>query len=226
MITTKNQSFDTDEADIIKKVLSGDINLYEILMRRYNQRLYRIGRSFFKDDDEVEDVMQFTYIRAYEKLLSFENRSAFSTWLTRIFINEALARKKYREKFMHDDSEDEANELFKENDEMNTPDRYAVNNELKGLIEKAIDSLPEKYRAVFVMHEIENVSVRETSELLTLTESNVKVRLNRARKMLQSYLKNYYNPEEIYSFNLKRCDFIVQNVLTYIKNNSVLIRES
>lgn len=206
----------TDE-DIIENILNGDINLYEILIRRYNQRLYRIGKGFFKDDNEIEEVMQFSYVKAFEKLSAFKKRSAFPTWLTRIFINEALARKRYKERFVHSpDNDDDNEDLFFEKKEMNTPEKSTVNNELKELLETAIASLPEKYRIIFVMHELENISVHETGEFLNLTESNVKVRLNRARKMLRDNLSRFYSVEDIYSFNLVRCDVVVHNVFKII----------
>jgi len=204
------------DKEILDKVISGDTDLYEVIIRRYNQRLYRVGRSFFRNnDEEIEDVMQFTYIRAFEKLSSFENRSAFSTWLTRIFINEALARKKYGNRFISHPDEDINYENYKT--DMKTPYTIAANTELKELLEKSIDELPEKYKVVFVMHEVEKLSVRETGECLNISESNVKVRLTRARKMLRDNLSHYYKSDEIFSFNLVRCDVIVNNVFGYIR---------
>jgi len=211
---------DLPDAEIITRVINGETDLYEILMRRYNQRLYRIGRGFFAgNEEEIEDVMQFAYIRAYEKLSSFENRSAFSTWLSRIFINEAIARKKYSGRFVTIADEDNSNEeSHNYNKTMKNPYTITVNNELKDLLEKSIGDLPERYRVVFILFEIEKLSIRETSECLNLTESNVKVRLNRARKMLRDNLSHYYKPQEIFSFNLNRCDRIVNNVLNHIQS--------
>lgn len=216
---------DLTDTEIICRVIDGETDLFEIIMRRYNQRLYRIGRSFFHgDDDEIEDIMQFTYIRAFEKLSSFENRSAFSTWLTRIFINEALARKRYKGKFISITEEEHISEdiLFTGKNTMKSPYTIGDNKELKELLEKAIDELPEKYKLVFVMYEIENLSVRETGECLKITESNVKVRLNRARKMLRDHLSSYYKSDEIFSFNLLRCDIIVNNVLNIIRQKRAI----
>lgn len=210
---------DLSDIELINRVVQGETDLYEIIMRRYNQRLYRIGRGFFRNnDEEIEDIMQFTYIRAYEKLSSFENRAAFSTWLSRIFINEAIARKKFSGRFMSIvDNDNSAEDEFNESSSTGNPYMITANNELKDLLEKSISDLPEKYRVVFVMHEIENMSVHETGKCLNLTESNVKVRLNRARKMLRENLSQFYRQEEIYSFNLVRCSIIVNNVLNYIK---------
>ncbi len=213
-----------DDISVISRVLGGETDLYEIIMRRYNQRLYRVGRSFFRgDDEEIEDVMQFTYIRAFEKLASFENRAAFSTWLIRIFINEALARKRYNGKFI---SITDNESLFEDTQpgtkyNMQSPYKISDNKELKELLEMAIDQLPEKYKLVFVMYEIENLSVRETGECLNISESNVKVRLNRARKMLRDHLSSFYKSEEIFSFNLLRCDVIVNNVLNAISGSRI-----
>lgn len=211
----KAESHVTDQ-EVISRVLKGETFLYEILMRRYNPRLYRIGKGFFRDEDELEDLMQSAYIKAFENLSSFENRSSFPTWLIRIFINEAIARKKYKSKFTENNSDDEDNNELYDKTDMNTPEKTAVNNELKIILEKAIDALPDKYRVVFIMHELENMTVKEISALLSLTGVNIKVRLNRARKMLRENISQFYNPEEIYSFNLVRCDAIVKKVFSVI----------
>ncbi|HZW38790.1 MAG TPA: RNA polymerase sigma factor [Ignavibacteriaceae bacterium] len=218
-----------DEA-IIKEVLSGNVALYEAIMRRFNQRLYRIGRGFFKNDDaEIEDIMQFTYVKAYEKLSSFQFRASFATWLTRIFINEALQRLNFRKRFDNSffDKEDEDDSIITHTHikmiEMNTPYTKTINNELKELLEAALNKLPEKYRTVFIMREVERMSIQETSQSLKLSETNVKVRLNRAKKMLREELSSYYHADEIFNFNLVRCDVIVKNVFDIILSKSKFV---
>lgn len=206
---------------IIERVLSGEKNLYELLMRKYNQRLYRISRTYLTDEEDIQDSMQEAYIKAYEQLPKFEKRSQFSTWLIRILINEALARIKRRSRYIYpmNNSTDyfDNNPEYFENKERG-PENNTVNNELKKILEKAVDNLPEKYRTVFVMREIEGMSVSETGSCLGLSESNVKVRLNRAKETLRKNLSSYYKSEEIFSFKLHKCDRIVNNVLSRIAN--------
>ena len=204
--------------EIIRKILNGEKQLFELIMRKYNQRLFRIGISMLKDEDEVEDIMQETYIRAYEHLNDFEYRASFSTWLIRILINIALARKEHLKKFdsagFHENEDGEKyNKINSEKSDMKTPEGYSINNELRILLESAIEKLPEKYRTIFTMREIEKMSVAETCACLKLTESNVKVRLNRAKEMLRENIINNYGDVEVYQFMGERCDRMVNNVM-------------
>ncbi|MGE5681475.1 MAG: RNA polymerase sigma factor [Bacillota bacterium] len=210
------------DEEIIQKVLTGDKNSYEVIMRRYNQRLFRIGHAYLQDEVDIEDAIQSSYIKAYEQLERFENRAKFSTWLIRIFINEALARIKQKQRFT---PYTEEKETVKENnwgkhtigiDEMDNPYKMTINNELKEILEKAVNELPEKYRVVFIMREIEDMSVLETSKCLNITESNVKVRLNRAKEMLRESLSQFFHYEEVYKFDLRICNRIVNHVLSHV----------
>jgi RNA polymerase sigma factor (sigma-70 family) len=206
------------DSEIVTRMLNGEKDLYTLLVRRYNQRLFRIGMSIMNDDAEIEDVMQVTYIKAYENLGKFEFRSGFSTWLIRIFINESLLRLKQRQKSvaMSDGMIDK--ETFdKSAGELQTPLMKVLNTELKLALEEAIRQLPEKYRTVFVMREIENMNVAETQECLNLSEVNVKVRLNRAKAMLRNTLSNFYNKEEIFQFHLSRCERVTHHVMKKIE---------
>lgn len=199
------------EEEIVARILSGEKKLYESLIRKYNQRLYRIGRSIVNDDNEVEDIMQTAYLNAYVNLARFENKSSFSTWLTKILINESLLHKKRKAKL---------EQILIEKQDVkyhtDTPLTGLMNNELKIVLEKSIAVLPEKYRLVFVMREVEEMSTRETMETLNLTESNVKVRLNRAKEMLRDSLSSQYRFSGVYDFHLTRCDRMVNYVMTRI----------
>jgi RNA polymerase sigma factor (sigma-70 family) len=197
------------DIELIDRILAGEKNLFEAIIRRYNQRLYRVGMAILGDDTETEDAMQNSYIKAYEHLAAFERRSAFGTWLTRIMVNECLAQKnKNRHTYQNvPQTENVTN--------MATPDHLLANKELSSLLEDAIGQLPEKYRLVFMLREIEEMSVRETGEALHIEESNVKVRLNRARTMLQKNL-NGYMKDHVYAFHLTRCDRIVGQVMSKI----------
>jgi RNA polymerase sigma-70 factor (ECF subfamily) len=183
-------------------------------MRKYNQRLYRICKGYLRDEAEIEDVMQDTYINAFQHLSSFAGRSQFSTWIIRIAINECLQRLKRIHRMDSLDTHEENSKVM--NIQHIDPEKQTLNRELKELLESAISQLPEKYRSIFIMREVEKMSTEETSAVLDLTESNVKVRLNRAKKLLRNALMNVYPAGELYEFNLVRCDRIAGNVLSRI----------
>jgi RNA polymerase sigma factor (sigma-70 family) len=206
--TAVKEKTHTDE-EIVKRILKGEKHLYEKLMRKYNQRLYRVAMSIINDDMEAEDLMQTAYLNAYTQLHTFQNKSGFSTWLTRILINESLQRKKKLSR---------ERELTNENEEIhfNTPLKGLMNEELKAILERSISQLPDKYRTVFVMREIEELSTSETMETLNLSESNVKVRLNRAKTLLREQLGSYYKSGQLFDFNLVRCDKVVNYVMARI----------
>ncbi len=201
------------DEEIVSRVIKGEKHLYEGLMRKYNLRLFRICFSIINDDMTVEDVMQTAYLNAYLNLAKFQNKSSFSTWLTRILINESLLYKKKKLKREQLTAEKQENNYLNE-----TPLNGLMNKELKILLEKTIADLPEKYRIVFVMREIEEMSTNETMEVLNLSESNVKVRLNRAKEMLRLNLSGYYKSNQLYEFNLIRCDKIVDFVMGKINS--------
>jgi RNA polymerase sigma factor (sigma-70 family) len=212
------ETSDKSDHEVINRILQGEKDLYAIIVRRYNQRLYRVGMSLLNDDAEVEDVMQVAYINAYQNLGGFAFKSSFSTWLTRILINECLLRIKRRGKTIIMNDENMENEMRQRPlAENQTPVAKILNAELKTILEDAIQRLPEMYRTVFVMREIENMNVAETQECLSLSEANVKVRLNRAKAMLRTLLADYYEKEDILHFHLSRCNRIVDQVMSRIE---------
>ncbi len=200
------------DEEIISRILGGEHRMYEIIMRRYNAMLYRIGMSMVNNDAEVEDIMQVTYIKAYENLHKFEKRSGFSTWLTRILINESLYQLKKSKRNMRIELNNDTHPDNKADNGAGTPVNTLLNKELSNILEQALVQLPEKYRMVFVLREMENMSIDETVDILNITEANVKVRLNRAKTMLRDTLGSYYKNEGVYHFHLTRCDRIVNNV--------------
>lgn len=202
----------TDE-ETVSRIVNGEVHLYESLIRKYNQRLYRISRSIIHDDDDVEDIMQTAYLNAYINLKTFKNKSTFGTWLTKILINESLLHKK--RKIKREQIRLEKQELNYHNE---TPLNGLMNSELKTILEKSIAVLPEKYRLVFVMREIEEMSTNETMDTLNLTESNVKVRLTRAKEMLRDSLSVHYKSSGVYDFHLTRCDKIANHVMDQINS--------
>ena len=206
------------DAEIVRRVREGDLALFELLMRRHNQRVYRAIRSILRDDSESEDVMQEAYVRAYEHLSQFEGRAQFSTWLTRIAVNEALKRVVARGKFdslneERYEGEDENMPAFQSNSP--TPEANASRSELKELLEDAILALPRKYRAVLVLRDVEEMNTAETAEVLSLTEANVKVRLHRAHELLRGELLALAGAHSTraFDFHATRCDRIVRAVL-------------
>src|SRR5262245_51794654 len=137
--------------EIIHRVLHGEKDLYAMIVRRYNQRLYRVAMSIVNDDSEAEDIMQTAYIKAYENLSQFAFRAVFSTWLTRILINESLLRlKKRKRSFTTNDDIMDKELLQQDHPGQPNPLKHAINRELGVILEEAIKQLPEKYRTVFI----------------------------------------------------------------------------
>ncbi|WP_210465961.1 RNA polymerase sigma factor [Rufibacter roseolus] len=205
------------DQEIITRVLHGEKDLYAILVRRNNQRLYRVGMSILDDEEEVEEMMQTAFVKAYEHLPTFGFKSAFSTWLTRILINECLLRAKKRKLAcaMSDEKVDQEVNLRSE-EHIPTPLTKLLSSELQVVLEEAIRQLPEKYRTVFVMREIEGMNVAETTHCLSISEANVKVRLNRAKALLRKSLSHLYKKEDILQFHLSKCDRITEHVMRQI----------
>jgi RNA polymerase sigma-70 factor (ECF subfamily) len=167
----------------VRRILAGEKQLYEVLIRRYNQRLYRVARSIVQSEEEAEDVIQDTYTRAFEHLAQFKGRALFSTWLTKIAIHEALHRMKQRTKRIVIDS------AFSTGSKLSrlaqTPEDERLPKETREILENAIDHLPEAYRSVFVMRSLEEMTISETAQCLNISEEVVKIRLLRARRMLR-----------------------------------------
>ena len=210
-----------DEATLIRRILQGEKELYEILVRRNNQKLYRIIRSYLKDEVEIEDIMQNSYIKAFTKLYQFKQASSFSTWLIRIGINESLARLKEKGKLFylseqHSNSNTTTFLEIPDHKELNPQDKM-VRNEAKQLLENAIDHLDLKYKTVYMMKEIEEMSLKEIATTLDLTVDNVKVRIHRSKRMLKEKLYEICNDINIFEFGFSRCDRVTKNVMLLIK---------
>ncbi|HVR40595.1 MAG TPA: RNA polymerase sigma factor [Thermoanaerobaculia bacterium] len=202
----------TDE-DVVRRVIDGETALFEIVMRRYNQRIYRVVRAIVRNDDDAEDVMQQAYVNAYEHLRQFAGGAKFSTWLTRIAINEALAR--VRKRGLHAVDENEMMEI-----ESNEPDpeRLAAASELREVVESEIALLPDAYRTVLMLREVEGLSTSETAECLGVNDDVIKTRLHRARSILRDnlYRRAGLTFEGVFPFGNARCDRVVANVFTRI----------
>lgn len=234
METTRNPSEAktevwTDE-QVVERVLAGETALYEVIMRRYNQRLYRVVRAILRDDDETEDVMQDALVRAYQHLNQFAGRASFSTWLTRIAVHEALARVRRRGRNQQLDEPDfDGESPLNHIDASPDPEQTTSEAELRQLLEEAVLALPEQYRVVVMLRDVEELSTSETAAALEITEENVKVRLHRGRAMMRRglFARVGETAKETFSFMGVRCDRVVARVLqrlavTPLKDPSVM----
>jgi RNA polymerase sigma-70 factor (ECF subfamily) len=206
----------SDEA-VVREVRAGDAARFEILMRRHNQRLFRTARAILRNDAEAEDVVQQAYLSAFAKLEQFRGDARFSTWLTRIAVYEALKRMRKQGRLSDLDVVEAADDS-RLSAPSRTPEDHAAGGELRALLEEAIDTLPESYRVVFVMRDVEELDTRETAECLELSEEAVRVRLHRARKALREWLYERADTlaADAFHFAGERCDRIVLHVLERI----------
>jgi RNA polymerase sigma-70 factor (ECF subfamily) len=212
------------DMEIIRKIRQGETALFEVLMRRHNQRVYRAVRAVMNEEVDVEDVMQQAYINAFTHLYQFEERALFSTWLIRIALNEAFARRRKMKApesvvRIHVELDDDRGGY------MDTlispaadPERQAYGQELRRMLEAAVDTLPESYRTVFILRDIEGLSTSETGQGLGLGDEAVKTRLHRARTMIRRAVTERIGgvATEAFQFHAPRCDRVVTAVLARI----------
>ena len=212
------------DEEIVRRVRAGDSALFEILMRRHNQRVYRVVRAVLKDEADVEDVMQQAYINAFTHLHQFEDRSQFSTWLIRIALHEAFGRRRKmqraetttaRNRSGVDDDRGEFMETLTSPEA--DPERRAYAQELHRVLEAAVDTLPEGYRTVFMLRDIEGLSTSETGQGLGLGDEAVKTRLHRARAMIRRAVTARIGEVApgAFQFHAPRCDRVVSAVLAH-----------
>jgi RNA polymerase sigma-70 factor (ECF subfamily) len=206
------------DEEVVGRVLAGDTSMFEILMRRYNQRLFRVARGILADDAEAEDVMQEAYVRAFRELASFRGEARFSTWLTRIACHEALARARKRRRLVSL-APINGGEPPDPPSEASGPERQLENRELHAVLREAVELLPDPLRAVFCLREIEGLSTEQTADALDLSVENVRVRLHRAKRGLRQTLDERIGREvrRLYLFNGARCDRVVEKVFARLQ---------
>jgi len=203
--------------EIIERVRSGDAAAYEILMRRYNQRVYRAVRAILGDDADVEDAMQEAYIAAYRHLDDFAGRARFSTWLIRIAVNQALDRlRRAGRSLPFDPLAGEALERAAGVAALgDDPEQRAGDRELGRLLERAIEALPAAFRAAYVLRELEGMETAEAAQSLGIEEATLKTRVHRARQRLREALGRDLGTavEDVFRFGGERCDRVVAAVM-------------
>ena len=207
------------DEELVQCVLAGEKHLFEVLMRRYNQRLYRVTRAILRNDGEAEDVTQEAYVRAYQHLDQFAGRASFATWLTRIAIHEALARVQRRKRNEEIDAmEEPRRDSLQQLSTRVTPEQSASSTEARTLLEKSIDALPDSYREIFTLRDVEEMSTTEAAECLGISEENVKTRLHRARVLLRKELFARAGAQSSSAFQFMgvRCDQLVNSVMLRI----------
>lgn len=211
-----------DEPLLIAAILDGDARAFEILMRRYNQRLYRVARSILKDDAEAEDALQDAYWKAYKAMGGFHFDARLSTWLTRIVINESLGRLRQtrrRGEFMESCEGQVMDKLSARAATLSAreqrPDAMAWRAEIRALIEQKLDRLPDAYRTIFMLRAVEEMPVSEVALVLDIPEVTVRTRFFRARRLMREALADEINAYagDAFSFDGERCNRIVANVL-------------
>ena len=206
----------TDE-ELVQRVVAGDAGLFEILMRRHNQRIYRAVRAVLRGDDDTEDVMQQAYLNAYQALHQFAGDAQFSTWLTRIAVNEALGRR--RKRMRVEGQGDDVDITLVESGEPD-PEQQASQTELREVMQREVAALPDTFRAVVMMRDVEGLSTSETAQCLGISDDLVKQRLHRARAMLREnlYERAGVTLHSLFAFGSSRCDRVVANVMAAINS--------
>jgi RNA polymerase sigma-70 factor (ECF subfamily) len=204
------------DKEIIERVTQGEKSLYEMIVRRFNPHLYKVGRSYNFNHEDTRDLMQETFIDAYKSLLQFEGRADFRTWIVRIMMNNCYRRKEkaHVKNETHTEIPESSIPMFSTT--QNETGNMVMNRELGHIIEEALSRIPFDYRMVFSLREINGMNVAETASLLNISEANVKVRLNRSKSMLRTHIEKSYATPELYEFNLVYCDAMVADVMRAI----------
>ena len=206
------------EEEIIQKIIGGEKALFEILIRRYNSVLYKIARCYGFNHQDAEDIMQETHVSAYTNLKNFQHKASYKTWVSKILIHKCV----YKLSYGYFKNEQAASDVIYENTTpmFNQPkmatEKIVLNKELSKVLEKSLADIPLTYRTVFILREVEGFNTAETAELMNSTPVNVKVRLNRAKALLQKKLENFYSSADIYEFNAVYCDAMVKRVFENI----------
>jgi RNA polymerase sigma-70 factor (ECF subfamily) len=208
-----------EEEEIIQKIVNGQKALFEILMRRYNSGLYKIARCYGFNHQDAEDIMQETHVAAYTNLKNFQHKASYKTWISKILIHKCIYKVSYGYFKNEQPGSNRLSENVKPvfNQTKMATDKIVLNKELSKVLEKSLQEIPLTYRTVFILREVEGFSTAETAELINSNPVNVKVRLNRAKALLQKKLESFYSSTDIYDFNAIYCDAMVKKVFDALK---------
>jgi RNA polymerase sigma-70 factor (ECF subfamily) len=211
------------DADLVALVRQGSGAAFAAIMQRYNGSLYRVARGVVRDDAEAEDVLQEAYLRAYGALGEFRGEASLRTWLTRIVLNEALGRLRRRRPTEELEAIDRAVQsgdsrviMFPGVNTPGDPESAAARAEIRRLLESAIDELPDNFRVVFILRDVEGMSIEDTADHLGILPDTVKTRLHRARRLLRATLQETLAPalQDAFPFLGTRCARVTEAVLT------------
>lgn len=221
-LSTSGPGARDDDRSIVDRIAAGDRRAFEVLMRRYNRRLYRLARAILRDADEAEDALQDAYLGAFCSIGTFRGEAAIATWLSRLVINECLARTRRAERRQnvipmartHTDADLESAVA----DDSVAPDRAADREQLRAILERRMDDLPESFRLVLILRSVEELSVQETAQCLNLPEETVRSRHFRARSLLRESLARELDLAErdVFEFGGDRCDRMIARVLALL----------
>lgn len=208
-----------DDGSLVQRVLDGEQLAFTVLMRRYNQKLYRLARAIVRDDAEAEDALQDAYLSAYRALHEFRGDASLSTWLSRLVINQCLTRKRRHERrqsvipMVPSPADEELDQVA--GDDSGAPDAATDRVQMHSLLERKIDELPESFRAVFVLRSVEELTVEETADCLGIPAETVRSRHFRAKGLLREALAREIDLAErdVYGFAGARCDRLIARVL-------------
>lgn len=222
------------ETELIAQLKAGDHQAFEELIRTYNQRLFRIARSIVREDMEAEDIVQEAYIKAFTRLNSFEGVDGLGSWLARVTANLAIDRvrkSKRSDKLINDLLESASATSGQSTPDASpnyiTPERQAAMSQIRALLEREIDNLPDGFREVFVLRMVEELSITKTSHILDIPEATVKSRLYRARAKLQNSIKTQLTKAslDVFPFAGARCDRITAHVLRQLETTGIITRK-
>lgn len=219
MLQQHRDSAAPEDMDLARRALARDAEAFRAIMRRHNQKLYRLARSIIRNDSEAEDIVQETYVTAFAHLGSFRGEASLATWLSRIAINEALGRLRKKRRtaaVITDEPVHDAQVIpFPLNAGDIDPERMMAQRQILALVERATDALPDVYRTVFVARVIEGLSMEETADLLGIKPQTVKTRLHRARTLVRRQLDEQIGPVllDAFPFAGRRCDRLTAAVM-------------
>lgn len=224
-MSQSNTSTPVAEADIVRRAQHKDEAAIRAIIRQHNRRLFRVARSMVRDDGEAEDVLQEAYLKAFSALGAFRGEASLSTWLTRIVVNEALQRLRRRVEAplaraaMPGEEPQNIIPFPLSGTNPLDPERAVAQKQIARLIERAIDDLPDEFRTVFVARVLEDMSIEETAELLSIRPETVKTRLFRARRLLQTAMAEHVEPLmlDVFPFAGKRCEHFTDGVIERLK---------